>query len=165
VAPFKSNENCRDLEQVRHLMPAYQRRYNELLAAKQRPYNDSFKGHLGTDFASPVDEDWAIYLCQTLRDVEEDTERVTAALAEGFEPVEKVDRPIRGSVIHYGFYMGGNGFRRWDDVTLVAGMGFLAIWLRQWPIPLRDGHVLVKDCKSGAKALSSAAESHPGESV
>jgi len=159
MAPFKFDKDFHNHEQVRHLMPAYQRRYDELLAAKQYPYNDSFKGYLGADFASPPDEDAAIYLCQRLRRLDDLAVRVTAARAEGFEPVKKVDGPIRGSVIHYGFYMGGRGFRRWDDVRLVAGRGFLAVQRprqRTRGVLLVGGHVLVK-ARARVKAASSGA--------
>lgn len=115
---FRFNTNYADTEQVRQFMPAYLRRYTELQDADEYPYNNSFRGHLGVT----GDEDTAIYLCQRLRELDEISAKVSAALADGYIPVEKVDTPIRCSaVIHYGFYMGGTEWWEFTDVRLVPG--------------------------------------------
>lgn len=79
------NKNYRDTGQVRQFMPAYMERYAELAAAGKYPYNDSFRGHIG---AEGPDEDTAIYLCQTLRSLDELSEQVATALADGFRLVD-----------------------------------------------------------------------------
>ncbi|MHB1783516.1 MAG: hypothetical protein ACYCTE_12690 [Acidimicrobiales bacterium] len=128
MVEFRFDRNYENSEQVRHLMPAYLRRYESLRADGEYPYNDSFKGHLG--LTADSDEDTAIYLCQTLRRLDEDRALIVAALAEGFQPIEydAVAGPIRGSVIEHSFYVGGTGFRRWDDVRRVrSGRNGLAV--------------------------------------
>jgi hypothetical protein len=128
VTEFRFDKNYGNTEQVRHLMAAYLHRYEELRAAGKYPYNDSFKGHLGLTAES--DEDTAIYLCQRLRQLDAVRVQFDAALAEGFQPIEydAVAGPIRGSVIEHSFYVGGTGFRRFDDVRLVrSGRNGLAV--------------------------------------
>ncbi len=142
---FRFNTDYKDTEQVRQFMPAYLRRYAELCEAGKYPYNDSFRGHLGVT----GDEDTAIYLCQRLRDLDEISVKVAAALADGYVPVGQVDTPIRcSSVIHYGFYLGGTGFKEFTDVRLVPGLTDLPAVLpkraRTRSVILLGGKVLAK---------------------
>ena len=147
TAEFRFNGNYHDTEQVRQFMPAYLRRYAELEAAGQYPYNDSFRGYLGVT----GDEDTAIYLCQRLRDLNEIAVNVAAALADGYVPVENVDAPIRcSSVVHYGFYSGGTGFREWKDARLVPG-------LRGDPVVLPKRAQVHGKVLSGGKILAKVA--------
>ncbi|MHB1782740.1 MAG: hypothetical protein ACYCTE_08620 [Acidimicrobiales bacterium] len=137
-------------------MPAHLQRYEELRTAGEYPYNDSFKGHLGLSAGS--DESTAIYLCQTLRRLDEDRAQIAAALADGFQPIEHdaVTDPIRGSVIEHGFYVGGTGFRCWDDVRLVRtgrnGLAILAKGARTRGHILSVSGVLVKPVAVAARS-------------
>lgn len=109
----------RDPGQVRDLQPAYNARRAELDAAGLYPYNDSFKGHLGTEFATDRDEDFAIYALQNLHDLDDLAAKVAAFKAEGAEPVEHLEGVKRYSrVARFGWYMGGTGWAEFSDVRL-----------------------------------------------
>lgn len=96
---WRFNGNYKDLEQVRPFLPAFEQRRAELCAAGRYPYNDDFRGHIGVD-PTPhpptrnvygTEEDTAIYLLQTLHKQVEQDEKLAARLAEGYEPIERLD--------------------------------------------------------------------------
>ena len=117
---FVWNRDYHDTEQVRPFMAAYLARRAEIVGSGEYPYNDSFRGHLGI---LGEEEDRAIYLCQRLYALDELRAQVDAAIVEGFAPALREDLPLRGSVIQYGWYVGGTGFKRWDDVRVVPAYG------------------------------------------
>jgi hypothetical protein len=90
------------------------------------PYNDSFKGHI-PGIEGPC-EDNAIYLLQTLRELDELAIQVDDALRDGCKPITEIDHTIKcETVIFYGFYMGGTGWKEWHNVRLVPGLTGLAV--------------------------------------
>jgi hypothetical protein len=115
---FTWDRDYRNLDQVEAFYPAYLARRDELDAAGQYPYNDSFRGHVpGIEGA---DEDRAIYMLQTLHDVKAMTAQVEAFRAEGAEPVESLAAPTRYTrLMRFGWYMGGTGLAVYDDVRVV----------------------------------------------
>jgi hypothetical protein len=120
---FKFNKDYKDLAQVEHLWEPYMRRFSELEAAGQYPYNASFAGSIPG--AAGDNEDTAIYLLQKLRAIREDSAKLADFLASGGREVTEMDdgEVLRGTVAEFGFYMGGSGFRVREGVRLVARNG------------------------------------------
>lgn len=119
MSAFRFNKDYHDTEQVRQFMPAFLRRHAEIVASGKYTYNDSFKGHMGIDDG---DEDTAIYLCQTLKQLDEIDANVKDCLAQGYRTVSACDftETIKcKSIIRYGWYMGGTGWQEWQNARLV----------------------------------------------
>lgn len=117
---FVFNRNYKDLEQVAEFLPAFRERLAELERAGQYRYNDAFKGHI-PGIEGP-DEDTAIYLLQGLDRARENAERIVAALADGYEPLERVDRITKfSSVVVYDDQdrMRGPIWQEWEDARLI----------------------------------------------
>ena len=113
-----------DPEQVRDLQPAYSARRADLEAAGLYTYNDSFKGHLGVEFASDRDEDFAIYSLQKLHDLDDMARKVEAFKAEGGEVIETLEGIKRfRKVARFGWYVGGTGWQVFEDVRVVPRHG------------------------------------------
>jgi hypothetical protein len=147
MTEFRFDKNYRNVEQVRPFMAAYLARYEALRADGHYPYNALFKGYLGADFATERDEDAAIYLCQTLRELDALAIKVADALADGYVPAELVTRPAKCRVIvDYGYYMSGTGWREYHDARLVDLNGSLVAMPKgaRTRGHLLDGKVLVK---------------------
>lgn len=118
---FTFDNDYKNTEQVRPYMADFLEVYAEFEAAGKFPYNDSFKGRIPG--VEGPDEDTAIYLLQTLRDLDLLEAKVAAFLAEGGEHVETLTETRRGTVVCYGFYMGGTGWREYPEARLVARNG------------------------------------------
>ena len=117
---FRFNRNYKDLEQVAAYYPAYLTVYERMTEAGAYPYNDNFKGRI-PGIEGP-DEDTAIYLLQGMRSMRELEAKVDAALADGYEAVDR--DTVQGTtkyatIVHYGYYMGGTGWNVWKDARLV----------------------------------------------
>ena len=143
---WRFDGNYRNTEQVASFMPAFLERFAELDPTLRFAYNNSFKGHVA-GIEGP-DEDRAIYLLQCRKSLLELESRVAQALADGFVEVTETAKPLKCStVVHYGFYMDGDGWRQWQDVRLVpsgSGMAVLPKRARTHGYSLVGGHVLVK---------------------
>lgn len=123
AVPFVFDKDYRNDEQVRPYMADFLRVHDEIEAAGQYPYNDSFKGRIpslaGTDSKN---EDTAIYMLQNLRRL--DIEAATRAefVEAGGRKVTADDiapgQTLRGTVVHSGFYVGGTGWEVHEDVRL-----------------------------------------------
>ena len=90
------NNDYGDLSQVEGFYPAYLAVYEELRAAGQYPYNDSFKGRIPA-IAGPREET-AIYLLQKLRQLHKTEARLTEHRAGGwrdFDPAQLAGGPTR----------------------------------------------------------------------
>ena len=122
---FKFDGSYGNYSQVHPFMADYMRRFEELAAAGQYPYNDSFKGHV-PGIAGPC-EDTAIYLMQgqcTRYELE-------ARLAE-MRGMREIDAPPSeperfSLIVHCGFFMGGTGYREWMNARLVDHNGYFAV--------------------------------------
>lgn len=114
------NKDYKDLSQVEPFWPAYKAVFDELEALGQYPYNDSFKGRI-PGIEGP-DEDRAIYMLQTLRDVRAMEAKVAQCREQGWidvTPADLTSTPQRfAKVAQYAFYMGGTGFQQWDGARL-----------------------------------------------
>ena len=143
---WRFDKNYRNTEQVAAFMPAFLERFAELDPTLRFAYNDSFRGHVA-GIEGPC-EDTAIYLLQQRKDLLELESRVAQALADGFVEVTETAGPLKCStVVHYGFYMGGTGWKEWQDVRLVparSGMAVLPKRARTHGHIIIGGHVLVK---------------------
>jgi hypothetical protein len=144
------NNDYKDLGQVEEFYPAYLAVYEELRAAGQYPYNDSFKGRI-PGIEGPR-EDTAIYLLQQLRDVREMEAKIAEHRADGwrdFDPAEVDNGPVRyAGVATYGFYVGGHGFQEWTNARLTR-YGHSSVMLLRGRARtnghLMNGKLLVKD--------------------
>lgn len=122
-----------NLSQVFPLLPAYLARLAELEAAGRYPYNDDFKGHLPG--VAGKDEDTAIYRLQSLRGVHADAIKVNEAWDEGFRPLDPgtlsaTPTKVR-ALVEFGWYMGGSGFRRSEEVRLVLYYGSVMVMAKR----------------------------------
>lgn len=117
------------IEQVAPFYPEYEVIFNELAAAGKYPYNSSFEGKI-PGIAGP-DEETAIYLLQQMRHIADMNAKVAEFEAAGGRPLERLDEITRFTeVIWYGFYVGGAGFNKRQDVRLVPdlnGRPYMAI--------------------------------------
>ena len=143
---WRFDKNYRNTEQVAAFMPAFLERFAELDPTLRFAYNDSFRGHVA-GIEGP-DEDRAIYLLQGRKRLLELEAKIAQALADGFVEVTETAEALKCStVVHYGFYMDGDGWRQWHDVRLVparSGMAVLPKRARTHGHSLAGGHVLVK---------------------
>lgn len=122
-APFVFDRDYNNHEQVRPYMDDFNRVYDEIVASGRYTYNDSFKGRIpslaGTDSKN---EDTAIYMCQTLRTLDDEAVKRQEFLASGGRKVTADDltpgEVLRGTVVKSGFYMGGTGWQVHDDVRV-----------------------------------------------
>lgn len=122
---FTFNGNYDDKAQIEPFYDAYLAVYDEIRAAGRYPYNDSFKGRIaGLDAATSKDEDSAIYMLQTLRDI-----KAMNSDLEGWRALGAVDvvadelsasaKPTAfKALIAYGFYVGGTGLKVYENVRL-----------------------------------------------
>lgn len=83
---FRFNKSYDDLAQVAPYLPAFLARLEELQAAGQYRYNDSFKGRI-PGIEGP-DEDTAIYLLQGLQRQQEQDAKVAGMVADGYRRIE-----------------------------------------------------------------------------
>lgn len=118
---FVFDRNYNNKEQVRPFMGDYRRVRAELEAAGAYPYNASFMGRI-PGIIGP-NEETAIYLLQTLHEIDEMNEKVRAFLASGGREVDELDEVVRGTVVHYAFYSGGTGWVQYDQARLVPRGG------------------------------------------
>lgn len=108
-----------DKEEVRPFLDRFSELRDEGLS-----YNDDFRGKIPGVAGSP-DEDRAIYLLQGLWKIEREKERIRAALADGFRPVEQGEpggRKRFASILTYRpeHYVGGTGLIcEYEDARLV----------------------------------------------
>lgn len=143
------NNDYKDLGQVEGFYPAYLAVYEELRAAGQYPYNDSFKGRVA-GIEGPR-EDTAIYLLQQLRSVREMETQVAEHRAAGwrdFDPAEIEAGPVRfAGVAQYGWYMGGDGFQEWSNARLTRYYSSVMLLTGRHRTSghLLEGRLIVKD--------------------
>ena len=106
-------------EQVRPYMADFLAVYAELEAGSGT-YNHSFRGRIPgiEDY-----EDTAIYMLQNLKRLDELAIRVAEFEASGGRHVTELDETVRGTVVFYGFYMGGTGWQEYHDARLLARGG------------------------------------------
>lgn len=121
MSTFEWDKNYDNHEQVRPYYQDYLAVRAELEAVGNYPYNDSFKGRIPG--IAGKDEGTAIYLLQGMHQRDEMYAKVDAFLNDGGERVEWLDEVRRGTVIHYGFYMGGTGWREYPESRLVPRNG------------------------------------------
>ncbi len=89
MSTFTFNRNYKDLDQVAQFLPAYLEVYEEIVAAGEYPYNDSFHGRIpGID--RDKEGETAIYLLQHTRHQMDLDAKVASYLADGFEPIDAV---------------------------------------------------------------------------
>ncbi len=119
--PFVFDGDFKNNEQVRPFFAEYSVVRAELVAAGEYPYDDSFKGRIPSlAGATDRDEDTAIYLLQTMHALDALAVRKADFLAGGGVSVETVNigETVRGTVACYGFYVGGTGWREYEDARL-----------------------------------------------
>lgn len=142
---FVFDQNYDNNEQVRPFFADYMVIYRELEAAGKYPYNASLKGRVPG--IEGDDEDTAIYLLQRLRDLDALKLQISDFKASGGVEVTELAETIRGTVVVYGFYMGGSGWRQYDHARLVPRHGRPHAILPKGARTrghLVDGHVMVK---------------------
>jgi hypothetical protein len=131
MTPFHFDGNYKNTEQVRPYLA-------DFMVLKQAGtfYNAHFKGKIpglaGTDSKN---EDTAIYLLQTLADLEALTERTEAFLANGGYRLSDQAPATRGTLVHTGFYMGGTGWSETKSATVKIEDGMVQFRLprqRNW---------------------------------
>lgn len=165
-APWTFNKDYNDTEQVRPFFADFLSVYHDIKDRWAYPYNSSFKGRIpGLATATSRDEDTAIYLLQTLKELDALKARVQSALTEGFQPLDSLREPRRyARVVEYGFYMGGTGWREWADARVVPyGPN------RRMILPkgkrtnghLPNGHLLVAEQPDRSKAQQGAPRHRP----
>lgn len=103
----------RHRELVAPFFDAYMAVYDELQAAGQYPYNDSFIGRI-PGIEGP-DEHWAIYFLQVERSLRDMESKLAEAVADGCVPIAaddlSADEQVRYErLVQYGWYMNGEGF-------------------------------------------------------
>lgn len=144
---FVWDNDYHNTEQVRPYLDDFLVVHAELEADGRYPYNDSFRGRI-PGIAGP-DEDTAIYLLQTLKRLDELHNKVEAFLADGGERVDSLDQTRRGTVVHYGFYMGGTGWNEWHQARLLPRDGkpfaVLPKGRRTNGHYVAGGHVLIRE--------------------
>ena len=129
-APFVFDKNYKNNEQVRPYFEDYSRVRAELDAANQYPYNDLFKGRIpGIDGPN---EDTAIYLLQTMHDLDALAVRIEDFLAQdGARWITAEDlattQILRGTVVDTGFYVGGTGWKAYESARLVISGGSASV--------------------------------------
>ncbi len=151
---FRFNKDYKDLDQVAQFLPAFLDVYTDIVATGRYTYNDSFRGRIvGLDAATPKDEDTAIYMLQTLKNIRELEAKVESCLADGYAPVDSDSLTTTTKfhkIVEYGFYMGGTGWREWTEARLVPSSKPAGGWLTVLPKGKRthghliNGKVLVK---------------------
>lgn len=148
--PFTFDRNYDNTEQVRPYYADYAAVRAEMDAAGRYPYNDDFKGRIaslaGTD---DREEDSAIYLLQRMHELDALTVKIADFLASGGVRADDLQEGEirRGTVVHYGFYMGGTGWQQWEGARLLRtsrGLAVLPKGKRTYGHSLTEGRVLVK---------------------
>lgn len=122
-ALFRWDRDYRNHEQVRPYLDDFLNVYASITEAGRYPYNDSFKGRI-EGVAGSADEDTAIYLLQNLRHLNLLDADIAVFLASGGQRFEDLNldptRIYRGTIVNYGFYVGGTGWRQYDRVRFQA---------------------------------------------
>lgn len=107
-------------EQVRPYLADFEQVKADILGGGSGvAYNSQFRGRIAGVAGSP-NEDTAIYMLQNLSRLDELGAQVAAFLESGGEVVETVDAMRRGTVVHFGFYMGGTGWKQYDSARLTT---------------------------------------------
>ena len=127
------DKNYHNLAQIEPFWDAYKRRYAEIVADGEYPYNASFVGHIGFEpghsDGKSAPEDTAIYLCQKRRYNEEWTAKVTAKRAEGFRefvgPVNEGEKPRFARVALVDNQ--SHRWQEWENARVVNGIIGLAV--------------------------------------
>lgn len=120
--PFVFDKDYRNNEQVRPFFAEYSAVRAELDAAGEYPYNDSFRGRIPSLAATDgKNEDTAIYLLQTMHGLDAVAVRKADFLAGGGVDAYSIEqgKPVRGTVVNYSLYMGGTGWKEYEDARLV----------------------------------------------
>lgn len=116
VTPFVFDRDYKNTEQVRPYLADFSALKNAGLF-----YNDSFKGKIaGLATTDSKNEDTAIYLLQTLFDLERLKERTAAFLAAGgYRLTDRLPKSTeRGTLVRTAFYMGGTGWKELQVATV-----------------------------------------------
>jgi hypothetical protein len=119
-----------DLGQVEEFYPAYLAVLEQMRAAGEFPYNDSFRGRV-PGIEGPR-ENTAIYLLQSLRHVRDMEAKVAGYRAAGwrdFDPAEIREVPLRfAGIVEYGQCVGGSGWQEWGSAKLAqAGRSVMVL--------------------------------------
>lgn len=150
---FVWDRNHDNNEQVRPYMNQFLDAHREITADGGFPYNDSFKNRI-VGIAGSADEDRAIYMLQQLKSLDELAVQIAEYKAAGGIDIENLEEGTvyRGSVVRYGYYVGGTGFTRYDSVrfaikfreTRNGQTAYLHVWKprKRNPIEL-NGNLLV----------------------
>ena len=121
VEPFVFNKDYRNVEQVRPFFAEYSAVRAEIDGAGDYSYNDSFKGRIpALATTDDKNEDTAIYLLQTMHQLDPHRARVAEFLADGAVDAEslKPGQTVRGTVIAHSFYTNGTGWTEYRDARL-----------------------------------------------
>ena len=144
-------------EQVRPYMKQFLTLYQGMKDRGEYPYDDAFKG-LIDGVAGSEHESTAIYLLQGLKSLDELDAQIAAFIDGGGSHLADADAAIgeqyRGSVVQYGYYQGGTGWRQYDNVRYMvcereSARGDKSTYLKVWkprkrnPIMI-DGKFLLK---------------------
>ena len=121
AATFVFDKDYDNVEQVRPFFTGYLAVRANLDDAGQYPYNDSFTGKI-SGIEGPS-EDTAIYLLQKMYDLDALALKVEEFLASGGEHVTEMTETLRGTIVVYGFYMGGTGWSEHREARLLARNG------------------------------------------
>lgn len=120
TAPFVYNGDRHDNEQVRPYFADFSKILSDMEASGKFPYNDSFKG-LIPGLANSDCEDRGIYMLQTMNRLDALAVKVEDFISGGGKPLTDFaeGETHRGTLVHYGFYMGGSGWALLDDTRVV----------------------------------------------
>lgn len=118
AVPFVWDRDHNNYEQVRPYLPAYLAICNEIAAAGGFPYNDSFRGRI-PGVADSEDEDTAIYMLSNLKGLDELNEQIAHFINDGGHHINDAplddDTVYRGTVVTHSFYVGGTGWKQYDN--------------------------------------------------
>lgn len=120
VVPFVWDGDYKNQEQVRPYMADFLRVFALFDPDLRLAYNDQFKGRIPA-IVGPH-EDTAIYMLQNLKRLDELNRQVEKFLADGgreVTPEDVGDKVLRGTVVFYGFYMGGTGWTEYRGARLL----------------------------------------------
>ncbi|WP_039993520.1 hypothetical protein [Gordonia otitidis] len=116
--PFVWDRDHNNFEQVRPYLPAYLAIREEITAAGDYPYNDSFRGRI-PGVAGSEHEDTAIYMLNNLTSLDELNAQIAHFINEGGHHINDApladDTVYRGTVVTHSFYVGGTGWRQYDN--------------------------------------------------
>ena len=122
---LKAGREKWDREQVREFLPEFTALREAMAERGEYPYNDSFLGRI-PGIAGDC-EGTAIYLLQTLYDIERERREIEALDAEGYRPIDLLMETTKYAhvVVHQpDYYVGGTGrIDRFEQARVVPKDG------------------------------------------